>query len=325
MHTFIAILAALIAGVNALVIRDGGCNFKLMSSGGVHGDISQLGDGQNRVGASGLQNAMYTMGDDGAMFDQNGRACRLTESTTQFQCDVGASPTTEFSIGCDGTLAYKGNSQFVACQTGDNGWNVYTTSGLGQTSCVDIKLNTDSCQSECPPNPAPEYPSTRVSPTSAPPAAKACPASLSGTFEFPHLIVPVSSANPDRAYGTQYNGQVSKSDICSVFNFDFPASYAGKTCSLVFLFPRQDQLTTSSFMITGDAKIGFAMLSGVANQATTHNSCPAVAKDYGVFSMAPGNSYHVASFACPAATRQSFLMMAAGTDFTYFQDYNPPG
>jgi Ubiquitin 3 binding protein But2 C-terminal domain len=308
---------ALIAGASALVIHDGGCTFTLTAAGGVSGQLSQLGDGQNRVGASGLAVATYIIGAEGGIFDQDGRGCILMPSTTQFRCDAGAGPTIGFSIGCDGTLSYNGDSTFVACQTGDNGLNVYTTAGLGQTSCIDITLNADSCHAECAP-PAPPPP-----PSSPPPTPKTCPADLSGTYEFPHLIVPISSSNPDRAYGTSYNGQVSRSDTRTIFNFDIPAVDAGKTCSLVFLFPRQDQLQTSAFTISGDGNVGFASLAGVVHQGTTYNSVPPVAQDYGIFSLSPGRSYSVATFDCPAGTTQSYSMTAAGTDFHYFQDYNP--
>jgi Ubiquitin 3 binding protein But2 C-terminal domain len=318
MRTYLVTAAALIAGVKSLVVRDGGCTFHLTASGGASGPVSQLGDGQNRVGTSGLPAATYTISGNGGIYDQNGRGCILTPPTTQLQCDVGAGPTTGFSIGCDGTLSYNGNTHFVACQTGDNGWNIYTTSGLGQTGCVDIKLNADSCHSGCPP-PSPSPPA----PPTPSPSPKTCPADLSGTYEFPHLIVPVSSKNPGKAYGTSYSGAVTRGDIRSIFNFDIPASDAGKTCSLIFLFPRQDQLKTSSFTISGDGNIDFASLAGPANEGTTYNTAPAVSKDFGTFNVSPGNSYTIASFDCPAGTRQGYEMTASGTDLNYFQDYNP--
>ena len=324
MKLFLITSTALIAGVNTLVVYDSRCNFKLAAAGGASGQISQLGDGQNRVGASGLPVATYSIGADGGILDQNGRGCILTPPTTQLQCDAGASPTAGFSIGCDGTMSYNGKSHFVACQTGDNGWNIYSTAGPGQTGCVNITLVADSCHPGCPsvqPS-SPALPSESL--PSPPPASKTCPADPTRAFEFPHLIIPVSSKNPDKAYGTSYNGQVSRSDIRSFFNFDIPASYAGKICSLVFFFPRQDQLVTSSFAISGDAKVGFASLAGIVNQATTHANAPGVAKDYGIFDMQPGTSHVVATFDCQAGTTQSYSMAAPDTDFLYFQDYNPP-
>jgi len=315
MKTFVATLALLVAGANALVGRGGTCCFSLTASGGASGTLGQLSDGQNRIGG-GLPAAQYCIDSNGGITDGSGRGCILTPPTTQFQCDVGASPTTGFSVGCDGTLSYNGNSNFVACQTGDNGeLNVYTTSGSGQTGCVNIELTASSCQSGCP---AP-------SPTPAPPAPSptTCPAALTGTYEFPHLIIPVNSASPNTAYGTSFNGEVT-STISSIFNFDIPAADSGKTCSLVFLFPLQSQLQTSSFTFSGDGEIDFSSLEGTASGSTTYANQPGVDTDLGVVTVAPGNSYTITTFPCPAGETVSFKLSEAGsTSLTYFQDFNP--
>ena len=289
MNSIIAAAPALVATINALVIHDGGCTFKLTSSGGATGEVSQLVDGQNRVGASGLSVATYIIGANGGIFDQNGRGCTLTPQTTQLQCDAGGSSTAGFSIACDGTFSHNGNPQFVACQTGDNGWSIFTTYPRAQTGCVDISLSAGSCRPRCPPAPAnpsasssPSHASTAATSPSGPPLViQKCPVDLSGTFESPHLIVPVSSSKPGKAYGTSRNGQVSRSDLGSIFNFDIKPPAAGRTCALVFSFPRQDQLTASSFMINGDANVAFASLVGPVDQNTTHSNAPGVAKDYG--------------------------------------------
>jgi Ubiquitin 3 binding protein But2 C-terminal domain len=163
----------------------------------------------------------------------------------------------------------------VACQTGGNGWNIYATASLDQTGCVHVTLNVDSCLSGCPPSsPASQSSSPSASASSTPAAPKACPANLSGIYQCPHLITPVSSTNPGKAHGISYNGRVSKSDMRTISNFNLPTSYTGKTCSLVFLFPRQDQLQASSFSISGDGGIGSPSLTRGTNQETTHNNVP---------------------------------------------------
>ena len=152
---------------------------------------------------------------------------------------------------------------------------------------------------------------------------KTCPANLSGSYQFPHLIIPISSSSPDTAYGTQYNGKVS-SDVSSIFNFDIPSSYSGDTCSLVFLFPKQSDLETSSFTFSGNGGIDFCLLDDVATQSTDYNNAPSCTTDYGVTTVAPGNTYTIATFDCPAGQAVSFEMKACGdTDLEYFQDYNP--
>jgi len=259
----------------------------------------------------------------GVLTDSQGRGCILTPPTfvstnpilyghllivfsrTQFQCDAGAKPTYGFSISSSGQILYNGSGTFYACPTGDNGaYNIYTKSI--QAKCVVVTLTANGCAAP----PAPPKP-----------AAPSCGYALNN-FEFPHLLVPVNSASPNQAYGTQYFGQVT-STISSIYNFDIPPKDAGKTCSLVFLFPQQKDLQTSSFTFSGAGNIDFAKLSNVANQQTTYANQPSVATDYGVTKVAPGNQYTIASFPCPANTAISFKLSSKDTSLKYFQDYNP--
>lgn len=162
-----------------------------------------------------------------------------------------------------------------------------------------------------------EHPTTTTATTSS------CPTNLSGNYEYPHLIVPINSAQPNKAYGTSYSGTVSNT-ISTIFNFDIPYSDFGKTCSLIFLFPNQSDLRTSSYKFSGNGKIEVAELRSPATESTTHNNAPKVAKDLGAFDITPGNSYLISTFACPAGHRVGFETSNAGTTYLdYFQDYNP--
>ncbi|KAF1982412.1 glycoside hydrolase family 17 protein [Aulographum hederae CBS 113979] len=161
-----------------------------------------------------------------------------------------------------------------------------------------------------PPAPQPSNPSS----------GKNCPANLSGPFEFPHLIVPVDSANPDKAYGTSYYGEVS-STISTAFNFDIPPSDAGKTCSLVFLLPIQDK---ASFTLSGSGSLSVESLNSPATQSTTFNSLQHGMDIGSASSVAPGNAYTIASGECPAGTTIGYLVEATESlSLRYFQDYNP--
>ena len=114
---------------------------------------------------------------------------RISAPTTQFQCDSGATPTPGFAISCDGTVSYNGDTTFYECQTGDNGEaNIYTEPK--GTNCGEITLTADGCKPNC-----------------APPPPPGCPDNLNGNYEYPHLIVPVSSSSPDTAAGTSYFGK----------------------------------------------------------------------------------------------------------------------
>jgi len=156
------------------------------------------------------------------------------------------------------------------------------------------------------------------------PAASGCPADINGAYQYPHLLVPVDASNPNKAYGTQYNGTLN-SKVSTIFNFDIPASYAGKTCSTVFLFPELNQLETSSYSFNDKGGFTIAILNGVADESTTYANAPAVAKQIGsVDALKRGSSYTLSQDACPAGARVSFEVTATGgLDLEYFQDYNP--
>ncbi|KAK4540310.1 hypothetical protein LTR36_009622 [Oleoguttula mirabilis] len=152
-----------------------------------------------------------------------------------------------------------------------------------------------------------------------------CDANLNGEYQYPHLIVPVNSAEPDTAYGTQYNGTITPT-TSTIFNFDLPSSYAGKTCSLVFLFPEQAALETSAFTFNGQGGISVNELSSPATQETTYDSVPSVAVSAigTLASVSPGNSYVVASHECNAGATQAFeFVSTGGLSLEYFEDWNP--
>ena len=154
--------------------------------------------------------------------------------------------------------------------------------------------------------------------------ASSCPASLSGNYEYPHLIVPINKDTPDAPGGTSYNGTINPS-ISSIFNFDIPSSDSGKTCTLVFFFPTQSELTTSAFSLSGSGGFDVALLSSPATESTTYNTVPSVKKDLGgPSSVTPGNEYVIYSGACSAGSTLGFeVTSTGGLDLNYFQDYNP--
>lgn len=441
-----ATVAAFAAGANALVGRGNSCCFHLTASGGASGNVGQLNDGQNRV-YGGLSEAEFCIDSNGAITDGNGRGCIITGPTTQFQCDEGATPMTGWSINSQGQVSYNGDSDFVVCETGQNGGlNIYTTESSDVTGCKDVKLSADSCSGPgssssvavpgsstvpasssasipyipgasssasvpyvpgqstsasvpyvpgpsssapvagssgsavtvhttltstyCPepstvpvvpvppgssvPAGTPGVPGTSATPgipgtpgTSGTPgvpgtsgaqpsqtatgtqpsgtstAGGSCPTDLSGDYEYPHLIIPIDSSSPDDAAGTSFNGTIS-STISTIFNFDIPSSDAGKTCSLVFLFPKKENLETSSYSFSGDGQVDFVSLESAASESTTYNNAPDVKEDYGDITISPGNSYLISTFKCPAGQAVSYEMKNSGsTELNFFEDYNP--
>ena len=130
-------------------------------------------------------------------------------------------------------------------------------------------------------------------------------------------------SNPSTAYATSFNGTVLP-DVGTLFNFDIPFNTAGKTCSLVFLFPKQSQLTTSAFDLSGRGAVDFSRLIQPAYPGQTYNNAPAVGTDYGITEVAPGHNYTIATFGCPAEQTIAFALRSArNTRLTWFQDFNP--
>ena len=205
-------------------------------------------------------------------------------------------------------------------------------------------------------------------PAPAPPAG--CPADLTGSWgesalpqsaaeaalqpasapilieflEFPHLIIPVNAADAEKAYGTQYNG-TAYGATSSIFNFDIPESYAGKQCTLKFLFPEQSQLETSGkrrdspeptegLMLMdlcvayeySPGQFAFSYLIGPVTQLTTYANAPRVAYGFGHFGLKPGSATTIGDVpdGCPAGQQVAIYLRALGdASINYFQDSNP--
>lgn len=162
------------------------------------------------------------------------------------------------------------------------------------------------------------------SPAQSQPAGS-CPTNLSGSYQFPHLIVEVDKNQPTMALGNSYNVHIS-STVSSLINFDIPPSYEGKRCSLVFLFPERAQLTTSISTFSGHGGMTVTQLQSPAVEQTTYDTVPATANDIGTLAdLQAGNSYVVASGACSAGQRVGYDVRAVGTlDLEFFQTSNEP-
>jgi len=222
-----------------------------------------------------------------------------------------------FSVDSFGHLQHDDDSQFVTCGTDENGQSSIYTSPRNETAaaCRNITLIASGCSQQ----------SANQSTSTAPPTTDSgCPATLAGAFEFPHLIIPIDSSAPDQAYGTSYYGKVT-STVSTIFNFDIPSGDAGKQCSLVFLFPKSEDLKTSSYSFSGDGDVQFGLLQSIATQSTTYNTSPPVSGDYSNTTLVPGNSYTITTVSCPAGQAIAFEMKSSGdTELNYFQNSSPP-
>ena len=204
-----------------------------------------------------------------------------------------------------------------------------------------------SCPANCASMPPASMPPASMPPASAPPASKppassappasstgngngngnsgngngkGCPTALTGAYQTPHAIIPVNKDQPSTSYGTQYFAYMSSSNS-TIFNFDIPSSYAGKQCSVIFLFPKKSDLQTSDFTMSGSGGIKFDQLSSPAPLSVSYASCPAVKSNLGmVDNVTPGNSYMVSTGACQAGTTLSILASSTGgLSLSYFE------
>jgi hypothetical protein len=235
------------------------------------------------------------------------------------------------------------SEKWYACPSagpGDDGsYNIFSDALPNTAGCELVTLRTGgfSCSAMGRPSSsaAPTATATGGSPlaaTSSP--AAACPTDISaGTFQFPHLIVPTSSQDPDYAFGDSFKPYISPVNT-TLFNFDIPATapYTG-TCSLLFLFPYGTDLAPSAGMysfsgieeeIDEKGGLDFALLSGIASTATTYDSTPAVATDYGKTVIIPGNNYTIATFPCQSGTAVTYSVSSVNNVVLgYFQDDAP--
>ncbi|KAI2631187.1 GPI anchored cell wall protein [Xylaria nigripes] len=125
-----------------------------------------------------------------------------------------------------------------------------------------------------------------------------CPGYLeNGEFEFPHYITQISAREPDKAFGSQYTAVFTPNDISTVYSFDIPKSRADANCTLEFLFPRLDQLRTSSFSYKGAGTFSFRGYNAGScpDSQTTFNNQPdpSTLPPHPPIHMEPGYAYTI--------------------------------
>ena len=155
-----------------------------------------------------------------------------------------------------------------------------------------------------------------------------CPGDITSASQLnlPTLIIPIDSSTPNTAAGTSYFGEVNSSGKSSVFDFNIPQGASGKTCNVVFLFPKKSELETSDFTFSGSGALDFSRLQSPVSLSTSYSTLPGTAQDFGQITVAPGNAYNIASFNCPAGEEVSIKIgvpEGGDTSLRFFEDYNP--
>ncbi|TVY21732.1 hypothetical protein LARI1_G000398 [Lachnellula arida] len=358
--TITTLLIALILHASAAVISRESfpCDFFMVATGELNGTISQDAAGEPRVGGT-FPQASFLIG-HGTMTDSLNHTCLISSTTHQLQCTQGL-PGSRFMFSNNFLVLHdETNPNWLACPAPgpgqDGSYNIYSSQKADSTGCHAIELQAGSfgCAAQGRPDSSSTigtatsatassaYKTNDVSITSAStPASRTsiktasiCPTDISsGTFQFPHLIVPTSPKSPDTAFGNSFKAYISPSNT-TLFNFDIPttAPYTG-TCSLVFSFPYASELDPSAgtYFFSGieeekgeSGGLDFALLSGIASASTTYNTTPKVATggEYGKTEIIPGNSYTIKTFPCQSGgTPVTYSVTSVGNvELDYFQD-----
>ncbi|EME39308.1 glycoside hydrolase family 17 protein [Dothistroma septosporum NZE10] len=257
---------------------------------------------------------------------KNGNSQGSSAASASTPSSSAAAPTMPTSVADSKTLSIETTPNILSVPAASQ-----TGSGKTMTVYSSTLVTVTSCLGGCPEGATtlatePAAVSTVPAASATAPASSGsnCPTDLNGQYEYPHLIVPVDSQIPEKAYGTSYNGTINPT-VSSIFNFDIPPSAAGKTCSLVFLFPSQKDLQTSAYTFNGKGGIKVSELTAPATEQTTYETIPASSGNVQtIASVAPGNEYLVFSHECGAGQRVAFdFSSTGGLDLSYFQDYNP--
>ncbi|KAK5719696.1 hypothetical protein LTR17_015231 [Elasticomyces elasticus] len=338
-----------------------GCCFQInaFSNGGPNGAVDQLSDGQNRVGQTGLTRGKYCIDGNGGFSVSCDGTLVYHGSSTFYTCPTGdhggwnlySKPVWNQDKCMPITL--KADSCFSGCTTltssiasttmspstissksastpsSTSTHTIFTTKSITSTvikhassTVTPTTVTSTSCSTLT------VSPSSSVASSSSavppPPAKPSCPANLIGTnFEFPHLIVALDRVHQSMQLGNSLNGYASP-NVSSLFNFDIPASDAGKMCTLKFILPAEGTMETSRYELSGSGHFNFAALKGSANKDMTYGSAPAVKKYMKSIAMVPGNAYTIDEFMCPAGEQVGFSMSSTGSaSLEYFQDFNP--
>jgi len=164
--------------------------------------------------------------------------------------------------------------------------------------------------------------STNISSTSS--TSSTSPTELSGSYEYPHLIVPVDDSKPETALGVSYEGVVSPT-VSSLFNFDIPASYAGKNCNVVLLFPDGSQQWQPAATFKTPGGITVQQLTTPASTTMTYANVPKGQIVGSVSHLEAGHGYTISTGPCAAGKTLGYRIDSAdGLDLQFFQSINPP-
>lgn len=159
------------------------------------------------------------------------------------------------------------------------------------------------------------------------PVPTSVPTGLRGSFEAPHLIVPIHKANPSRVAGNGYTAQLSP-DLSTVFGFDIRPEHQGKLCNLVFYmppaFPFAD-LAPVKIRSPGGINVSRLSSNRVATPEISVDSVGSATLVGTVPSIQFANQYTVTSMPCEAGQNVAYQVDSiGGLTMDFFQMTSPP-
>ncbi|KAL0261505.1 hypothetical protein SLS55_002935 [Diplodia seriata] len=139
----------------------------------------------------------------------------------------------------------------------------------------------------------------------------------------------ISEKKPNKHYPPSLRAKVTPNDLCFITNLELPPSASDKVCTLVFLFPTQEQ-ADQSYTFSGPGHFTFTgYATGVgANETTTYNNQPESGPSPPAPpEMVPGNAYTIYSGPCSTpdegTTTVSGSLCSADTTLKFTQSEGP--
>jgi hypothetical protein len=150
------------------------------------------------------------------------------------------------------------------------------------------------------------------------------PINLSGPYEIPNLLVPIDWSNAGNILGKRYIAQIS-STHSTLFNFNIPPEYQGKTCNLVFHVPPESQEWWHPWHLTTPGGIVFSQLEVPATALTSAGTVSSSKSGpIGAVNSLESGGHLVSSAPCEAGKILGYKADALGaTDLQYFQMTSP--
>ena len=135
----------------------------------------------------------------------------------------------------------------------------------------------------------------------------------------PQLIVPVDKSQPTAVIGKQFIGRLDLLHS-TLFNFNVPADYAGRTCRLTFFIPSPSAEWWQPVQYKTSGGIAVSQLDQLATETTSFSTVGASRPVGSVGLLAKGTANPIASFPCPEGTQVGYIVDGiGGLDLQFFE------